>query len=424
VATIVRMPKLGSTMETGTVVRWFKQEGEQVTEGEPLFEVMTEKITNVVEAPASGVLVKIIELEGSERPVRTPLAIIAAPGEDFSSALAEAGLDSQAPTPTPSSEPAGPVAQPGAGSAPRRELKTEVIASPIAKRMAKEHGIDLSELTGTGPDGRITRADVERYIARRAGSAPDESQSCVASPSKAATQEGGTPCRDTGFSLSALSPMRKVIAERMTTSSQTIPHVTIMTEADVTDAVHLCEELSTEAVDTKVTLTDFVVKAVAKALRRFLRVNSSFSDQGIKLFSEVNVGVAVALEDGLVVPKVRNADSKDLLSISREIKSLAAKARANTLSESDVSNGTFTVSNLGMYGVDFFTPIINPPESAILGVGRAADKPVVRNGEICIRKMMGLSLSFDHRTIDGAQAADFLREVVRSLERPFSLVLP
>ncbi|MCR4402330.1 MAG: 2-oxo acid dehydrogenase subunit E2 [Firmicutes bacterium] len=422
-ATIVRMPKLGSTMETGTVVTWFKREGDGVTQGEPLFEVMTEKITNVIEAPASGVLVRIVAPEGSEHPVRSPLAVIAAPGEDFSSAMAEAGLDFQSPAQVGPSEPSGLAAQPAAESAARNELKEAVIASPIAKRIAKDHGIDLSELTGTGPDGRITREDVERYIADRTGNAPDEGMPCVAPARQAPAQEGRTLPGDPDSNLLALSPMRKLIAERMTASSQTTPHVTLMTEVDMTDAVRLCEELNAEAADVKITLTDFVVKAVAKALRRFPRVNSSFSDQGLRLFSEVNVGVAVALEDGLVVPKVRNADSKDLLSISGEIKGLAAKARANALSERDVSDGTFTVSNLGMYGVDFFTPIINPPESAILGVGRAADKPVVRNGEISVRKMMGLSFSFDHRAIDGAQAADFLREVVRSLERPFSLVL-
>lgn len=394
-ATIIRMPKLGSTMETGTLTAWFKHEGDEVMQGEPLFEVATEKIVNEIEAPVSGVLVRIIAPQDTEHPVRSPLAIIAAPGEGFDDALAEAGLDSNELASTASIPPKGVIMKSEKDSAAEDSWKGEILATPIAKKMAKEYGIDLVEVTGTGSGGRITREDVERYLSGQEARAE----------------------------VISLSPMRRLIADHMVMSAQTSPHVTLMAEADVTEIARLAEELNEDESDVKLTFTDFVIKATAMALRDSPRVNSSFSEQGIKVFSQINVGVAVSLEDGLVVPTVQNADSKDLRAISREVKILASKARSNTLSEEDVTGGTFTVSNLGMYGIDFFTPIINQPESGILGVGHAADKPVVRDGKITVRKIMGLSLSFDHRTIDGAQAAEFLQRIVRYLEQPRPLTM-
>jgi|LSQX01.1.fsa_nt_gb pyruvate dehydrogenase E2 component (dihydrolipoamide acetyltransferase) len=388
--TIVRMPKLGSTMETGTIIKWFKNEGDEVVQGEPLFEVATEKIVNEIEAPASGILAKILAPQDSEHPVRTPIAIIAAPGEDISGVLSEIESDSDQVASEVASDSKQAAEEPQKVSEQDDKEESEVLASPAARKLAKEYGLDLSAIAGTGSGGRITREDVEKYLSTQRAQAE----------------------------IISLSPMRRRIAEHMAMSIKTSPHVTLMTEADVTELANLIKRHNGDESGVKLTFTDFIVKASAMALHDFPRMNSSFSEQGIKVFSQINVGVAVALEEGLVVPPVRDADSKDIRGISQEIKTLASKARSNTLTEEDLTGGTFTVSNLGMYGIDLFTPIINQPEAGILGVGRATDKPVVRDGEIVIRKMMGLSLSFDHRVIDGAQAAEFLQRIVKYLEQP------
>lgn len=408
-ATFITMPKLGLTMETGTVAKWLKAEGEPVAEGEPLLELMTEKITTVVESPASGILARIAAPEGSERPIKAVLGVIAAPGEavpevEAGTGQEEASRDIPAPAPAQASAevpPAGP----------------EPPASPVARKMAREHGIDLRLVEGTGPGGRIVREDIERFLERRGQETAGEAGAGpAAAPAPAPVAEGGerTP----------LTPLRRVIAERMTQSKRMSPHVTLFTEADLTEGARLRAEVSNEAAGVKITYTDLVVRAVALALVRFPGLNSSFTEQGIIFHPEVNVGVAVALEDGLIVPVVRWADTKDLFALSTEIKALTVKAKANALEASEVAGGTFTVSNLGTHGVDFFTPIINQPEAAILGVGRVADRPAVVEGQVTVRKLMGISLSFDHRIVDGAQAAAFLQEVVGLLEHPWTLLIP
>lgn len=361
--TKVVMPRLSLTMKEGTVGRWYKKEGDTVEKGEPLVEVFSEKATYDLEAPASGKLRKILVQEGIDAAVNAPLAVITAPDE----ALSEAELLAEAPQMI--------------GEAERR-----ILASPAAKRLAKEHGIDISLVRGSGPEGRIVEEDVRRLIEEARGVLPKVKETIPL----------------TGF--------RKISAERVSTSFKTAPHSTVMMEADVSDATVLHEKL-------QVSYTTILVKAVAKALTEHAILNSTLEKDQIKIFEDVNVGVAVATESGLVVPVIHDSDKKSLKEIDIAIKGLTEKAKLGKLAKKEVTGGTFTITNLGMYGVEFFTPIINPPEAAILGVGKITEKPAVTDGEIKTKSVMILSLSYDHRIVDGAPAAEFLRKVKRNIER-------
>jgi pyruvate dehydrogenase E2 component (dihydrolipoamide acetyltransferase) len=357
------MPRLSLTMKEGTVGRWYKKEGDTVEKGEPLVEVFSEKATYDLEAPASGKLQKILLQEGTDAAVNTPLAVIAAPDESL-----------------PEAEPLAETPQ-IVGEAERR-----ILASPAAKRLAKEQGIDTSLVRGSGPDGRIVKEDVRRLIEETRGVLPRVRETIPL----------------TGF--------RKISAERVSASFRTAPHSTVMMEADVSNAADLHEKL-------QVSYTTIVVKAVAKALVEHVILNSTLEKDQIRVFEDVNVGVAVATESGLVVPVIHDSDKKSLKEIDAVIKELTERAKLGKLAKEEVAGGTFTITNLGMYGVDFFTPIINPPEAAILGVGKMTEKPVVIDGEIKTRRVMVLSLSYDHRIVDGAPAAEFLRNVKRNIEK-------
>jgi len=372
--TKVVMPRLSLTMKEGTVVQWFKKEGETVEKGEPLVEVLSEKVTYDVEAPESGVLRKILASEGSDVPIDQAIGIIATPDEPITEA------EITAPVPSPRVEEVA--------TAQRLEVVTEaaerVLASPAAKRLAKELGVDLALVRGTGPEGRIVEDDVRRFAELAA--------------TKPRVRE-----------VIPLVGIRKTTAERVSLSARTAPHSTITMEVDMTNAVKLREE-------TDVSYTDMLVKAVAVALREHPLLNSTLEGEQIKVFEDVNVGVAVATEKGLVVPVVHNADKKALSEIAATVKELIEKARQGKLTKEDLTGGTFTITNLGMYGVDVFIPIINPPETAIIGVGRIAEKTVLVDKEIKMKPVMQLSLSYDHRVVDGAPAAQFLREVKQTLE--------
>ena len=354
------MPRLSLTMKTGSVVRWYKREGEEVKKGEPIVEVLTEKVTYDIEAPESGILRKIYAKEGDEVPVNGLLAVITKPDE-----------------PLPKIEE----------ERPKVEVRERILASPAAKRLAREYGVDLSQIAGTGPGGRIVEADVRRYIEERLGYKPKICE------------------------VIRLTGVRKISAERVAKSVREAPHCTLCMEVDMTEASKLKELL-------RVSYTDIIVKAVAQALKEHKIMNSTLEGNEIKVFEEINIGVATATPQGLVVPVVKNADKKSLSEISSEIRNLAEKAREGKLEAGDVSGGTFTVTNLGMYGVEAFTPIINPPEAAILGVGKIIQKPVAEEGEVRIKPMMTLSLSFDHRIVDGAPAAQFLARIKEILENP------
>jgi pyruvate dehydrogenase E2 component (dihydrolipoamide acetyltransferase) len=362
-ATEVVMPRLSLTMKEGTVGKWYKEEGEPVEKGEPIVEVISEKATYDLEAPASGILRRIFVREGSDVPVNAVLAMVAAPDEVLTE-RSETEKVAEAPP----------------------EAESRVVASPAAKRLAREHGIDLSLVEGSGPEGRIVEEDVTKHI----------EQAGVHSPKIKA--------------LIPLAGLRKISAERVASSFRTAPHSTLVMEVDVSEAAKLHEKL-------QISYTAILVKAAAMALVEHPEMNSTLDGDKIKVFEDVNVGVAVATEKGLVVPVVHNANVKPVREIDKIIEESRAKALQEKLSRNEITGGTFTITNLGMYEVDFFTPIINPPEAAILGVGKIAEKPVARGGKVEIRQTMMLSLSYDHRIVDGAPAAAFLRKLKENIEK-------
>ena len=438
-AKVVVMPKLGLTMTEGTVSKWLKKVGDAVSEGEPLFEVETDKLTNTIEASASGVLRHLFVEGGVTVPVLEKVAVIAAADEDIAGLLGGA-----APAPAAAAAPA-PAAAPAASPA-EKKAGGRVIASPAAKKLAKEKGIDLTLVTGTGPNGRITEDDVKNYTpapAAPAAAAAEEVPKVKASPLAAAVAADlGLDLEKIGAKdrvlaedilrylestrekaeeapkeeLVPMNGMRKAIAKNMLNSHMTSPTVTANLSVDMSAMKAYREQL--KAKEIKVSYTDLLVKFVAKALTEYPLLNCSVEDNKIRYKHYVNMGVAVALDNGLVVPNVTDADKKSLTEISAEIKELAKLAREGGLPMEKLRGGTFTITNLGMYGIESFTPIINQPEVAILGVTTMEDRAVVRGGEIVIRPMMTLSLTFDHRVVDGSVAAEFLQRVKNLLENP------
>lgn len=400
----VIMPKFGLTMHDGTIQRFFKAPGDPVSQGEALYEVETEKVLQEVEAPASGVFALALFEEGATVDCGVAVAIIAEPDEDLSQVRARYGNGAARSAAPSSSAPAPAAAQsaasaesPAASSAGRRAV------SPVARKLAAELGVNLDDVAGTGPGGRVTREDVER-AARKPAPAPAAPAASAAAPSPRRTQAETRRPQTLPF-----RGMRRTIAERMHQSLRDSAQLTITTEADVTAATELRERLTREF---DFTYTDLLIQAVSRALLRHPRMNARLEGDAIVIAPEVNVGLAVALEEGLIVPVVRDAARLGLREIAAQSRELGEKARAGKLRLEDVSGGTFTISNLGTYGVDAFTPILNPGETGILGVGRIVEKPAVYRGEITRRAMMTLSLTFDHRVIDGAPAAAFLRTVL------------
>ena len=384
----VVMPKFGLTMTEGTILKWFISEGDTIKAGEAVFEVETEKVLYEVEAAADGTIAKLLYPLEAVVTVGLPVAVIAEAGEDIAEIASKYAA---APAAQAAAPQAAPAAATGAAAAPVADKKRgRVPVTPAARKLAKEHAIDLACITGSGPRGRITREDVQKVI-----DTGDQTASAAAAPTAPAE---AIPLRG----------MRKVIAERMHQSLQASAQLTITTEVDVTQLIDRRQEVRQEF---NVTFTDFILQACAHALKQHRRMNAALDGMTIQVHNQIHVGLAVALDEGLIVPVVRDADKKSLKDIAEESKALAEKARAGQLKLEEVSGGTFTVSNLGMFGVDAFTPIINAPQSGILGVGRILEKPVIYRGEITKRSMMVLSLTFDHRVIDGAPAGAFLQTV-------------
>ena len=391
-ATNVLLPQWGMEMAEGTIVKWLKQEGDPIEEGELLVAVETAKLETEMESIASGIVAHILVPEGTTVPIRTVLAVIAEPGEDVP--RPETVPLSPSPSVAVAAPPPQPVASaapaPRSGSAGEGRLNVQVV--PAARRLAQQNNIDLADVEGTGPNGRVLIADVERAI---------EAQSQPASQTV------------------PLHGMRRTIATRMMQSLQTMAQVTLTTEADVTDAMTLREGLNRQADGANLSPLHLAVKAAARALKEHPRLNAVQEPDAYRLMDQVNIGVAVSLEEGLLTAVVKDADTKSLDQLAAESRELARKTREGLATPDEVSGGTFTITNLGAYDVDGFTPIINPPQVAILGLGRVVEKPVVRNGQFAVGTTMFLSLTFDHRVVDGAPAADFLQSVKGHLEDPW-----
>ena len=404
----VTMPKFGLTMHEGTLQRYFKAAGEAVKAGEPLYEVETEKVLYEVESPTSGTLAVWLHEEGATVECGLLVAVIAEAGDDATSLAARydgGGAAAHRAAAPPSSTPAANGEAPSPSGEGRRAI------SPVARKLAAELGVELARVVGTGPGGRITREDVERTAAqgaavRSTSAAPPARASAAGAAAIAAAPAAGAKPQ---FRSIPLRGIRKTIAARMHQSLRDTAQLTISTEADVTAAVDF---RTRPGRDFDFTYTDLLIHAVARALRRHPRMNSRLCEDAIVMLAEVNIGMAVALDEGLIVPVIRAADRRSLREIAAATKELGEKARTGGLKLEDVSGGTFTVTNLGTWGVDAFTPILNLGETGILGVGRIVEKPAVFRGEISRRSMLTLSLTFDHRVIDGAPAASFLQSVI------------
>jgi pyruvate dehydrogenase E2 component (dihydrolipoamide acetyltransferase) len=385
----VVMPKFGLTMQEGTIQQWFKAEGERIAAGEPLYEVETEKVLYEVEAPADGVVAKLLYPVETTVACARVVAVIAVAGEDPAAVAARYAAQPAERTGAGGRAAASGAAPRPAPAPPPQAVRTgAIVATPAARKLAKEQGLDLATLAGTGPGGRITREDVESALAAGAAAAQHA--------------PGGIPLRG----------MRRTIAERMWKSLQSTAQLTVTAEADVTALVERRAQL---AAQSNVTYTDMLIESVAAALRDHPRLRVTAEGETIQPHEEIHIGIAVAVDDGLIVPVIRDADRKSLAEIATASRALAERARNGTLGVEEVSGGTFTITNLGMYGVDAFTPILHLPQVAILGVGRIVQKPAVYEGQIAIRSMMTLSLTFDHRIVDGAPAAAFLHDVVERL---------
>jgi pyruvate dehydrogenase E2 component (dihydrolipoamide acetyltransferase) len=429
--TKVVLAKLSPTMEEGTIVKWNKQEGDAVKVGDVLAEIETDKANMEMEALGAGVLRTVLVPAGGKAPVGALIGVIAEPGEDIAAMLAEAkaaalpaAAPSPAPTPAPAPSPAAVAPAPPPAVAATAAVAPagggRVKASPLARAMAAQENVPLDRVAGSGPGGRIVKRDIMGFLAaplspaaRAAGSeAPAAKRTRPAIP---------VPSVPPGTAI-PLTGMRRTIAKRLSESMFTAPHFYVTVEIDMDRAAELREEiLATE--DVKVSYNDLVLKACAKALTRFPVVNASWTGETIQTHAEVHLGVAVSLPEGLITPIVRHADRKSVVEISREVRDLAARARDKKLKPEEFSGSTFTVSNLGMFDVTEFTAIINPPESCILAVGAVRKQPVVVEDELTIGHRMKVTLSSDHRVVDGALAAQFLAEVRRLLESPLSLLL-
>ena len=403
----VLLPKMGATMTEGTITEWFVQDGDTVAADQPLFSFETEKIDTEVNSETAGTI-RIIALVDATVPAGALVAYVLAQGEE---------LPADLPTPSAALAEAPSVQRPPAAAAPTPAAARSkpapggrVRASPTAKRLAEEHGLELAQIQGTGPGGRIVRSDVEAALAGR--------ETGAAQPPGLEPLSGELAYRG----------IRRTVGERMLQSVQSMAPLTLAMEVDMTDAVKLRGALvaAWEAGDVRVSYTDMLIKAAALGLREHPRLNSRLEDGSIRVQPQVHVGFAVALEEGLIVPVILDADAKPLKDVARETAELAGKARTGNLTPDDLTRGTFTVTSLGMYDIDVFTPIINPPQAAILGVGRLVDRPAFvgdSGTEVERRSFLTLSLTFDHRLLDGAPGAQYLQSVRRYLEQPYRLLI-
>ncbi|MDQ4123418.1 MAG: pyruvate dehydrogenase complex dihydrolipoamide acetyltransferase [Acidobacteriota bacterium] len=458
------MPKLSPTMEEGQIARWLKKEGESFKNGETLAEVDTDKATMEMTALNDGVVLKILKGDGETVPLGDPIAIIGKEGEDISALLSEVGggngasaakpAETKAEPQTASQQMGTPVSEkpevaeaagrsydaqrPGAEqqgqTAPQQiETKTSdggngrLIISPIAARMAAEAGLDLHSLQGSGPGGRIIKRDIETALANQKATPQVQPQAQLQiqeeQPAPAAFQapaiEGASPYRE-----EPTTQMRRAIASRLVESIGPVPTFYLTIEVEMDKAIDFRKQINAALPeDRKVSINDVIIKCVASALMQHPQANASYQDRSIRYFERADIGVAVAIPDGLITPIIRNANAKGIAQIASEVKELAGRARDKKLKPEEFTGGTFSISNLGMFGIEEFTAIINPPEAGILAIGKSEPKPVVRDGEIVVRNMMRVTMSCDHRVIDGATGAKFLKTLKQMLENPMLMLM-
>ena len=435
-ATQVVMPKLSPTMEEGQLSRWLKKEGDKVSMGEPLAEIDTDKATMEMQALSNGVLRKILINEGESAPLGQPIAIIGEPDEDISELLKTAAAATPtkaetAPEELPESEaapavetpakepkPAPPFSTDGKrAQAPSPDTSGRILISPIAARMAAEAGIDFKSLQGSGPGGRIVKKDIESAMSSKQDRAPMKA-GLRPMPRLA---EKGAVYGPSAYRDEPISEMRRTIARRLVTSLGPVPHFFLTSEIDMERAADMRHSINELYPDLKLSINDIIIKVAAVALIQHPQVNASFQDKVIRYYEHADIGVAVATENGLITPVVRAAELKSLTEIAGEVRELAERARARKLKPEEYTGATFSISNLGMFGIEEFTAVINPPEGAILAVGAMAPKPVVKETEIAIRQTMRVTMSCDHRVIDGATGAKFLQTFKQIMENPLYL---
>ena len=455
-ASIVIMPKQGLMMEEGVITSWLKKEGEQVTAGEPLFEMETDKLTITMDAEFSGTLLKIIHPEGDTVPITLPIAVIGEPGEDISAILGGEAAAPAAEAAAPAAEAAAPAAAEAAApvAAAQREPGERVFSTPRARLRAEENGIGIAEVPGSGPDGLVIERDVNAYAASKplvsplaaniakaegidlagvAGSGPNgkimsgdiKAPAAAAEAAAAPAAEAAPAQAGRGTHTEKMSGMRKAIMKNMLASKETNAQGSLRITVDMGEVIALRNKY--KALEIKVSFNDIIVRAVAKALTDMPIVNASVDGNNIVYHDYVNVGTAVSVSNGLIVPVIKDADIIGLQGIAAKSAELIAKARDGKLTDADYHGGTFTVSSLGMFDIDDFVAIINPPESAILAVGKIAKQPVVQTNadgedEIVIKSMCNFTLSYDHRIIDGAEGAKFLKAFKNYLQNPILLI--
>jgi pyruvate dehydrogenase E2 component (dihydrolipoamide acetyltransferase) len=442
----VLMPALSPTMTEGKLASWKKKEGDAVKSGDVLAEIETDKATMEVEAVDEGTLGKILIAAGTEGvKVNQPIALILEEGEDKSALAAAANGGGAAPAPEAPKkplEPAKPAAAPAAAAqapraaappavpamqtaAPAPSPAGRVFASPLAKRMAEQAGVDLSRIAGSGPQGRVIKVDVEAALARGGAPARAPAAAPALTPAAAPAAQVAGGMR---YKLVPHTSMRKVIARRLTESKQQVPHFYLTVDCEIDTLLKARADINARAPEKgegayKLSVNDFVIKAAAVALKRVPAANASWSDEGTLLYENVDISVAVAIPGGLITPIVKNADQKGLAQISSEMKDLATRARENKLKPEEFQGGTFSISNLGMYGIKQFEAVINPPQGCILAVGAGEQRPVVKDGQLAVATLMSCTLSVDHRVVDGAVGAEYLQQFKRIIENPLMMLL-
>lgn len=424
-AEIIKMPRMSDTMTEGNIVSWLKKEGDKVESGDTLAEVETDKATMELDSFTDGILLHIAVKEGPV-PIDGVIAVIGKAGEDWKSALAAAqGGSSNASNGQKAAAPEAAVPAPEAPAnaaetaASDEEEDKRVKASPLARSIAKDAGIDIAKVAGSGDQGRIVKKDVEAALeSQKSAPAPAKPEAPAAPSAPATVYAAGSG----QYEEVPVSQMRKTIARRLSESKFTAPHFYLTVEINMDKAIAMRTQVN-EISPVKISFNDFVIKAVAASLRQHPAVNSSWLGDKIRYNKDINIGVAVAVEDGLVVPVVRQADIKTLSQINTEVKAFAAKAKERKIQPQEMQGNTFTISNLGMFGIEEFTAIINPPDACIMAIGAITEKPIVKDGQIVVGNLMRVTLSSDHRVVDGATGAQFLQTFKSMLEDPIRLMI-